>query len=546
MRKEKFNLANANKELILKKLKIAIIIMLVIFVVSFMVLAARIIYVSFFADRDTTVVVPDNILEVQNNEDRINAIPAATVDCSKSNKTDFALSNVLCVKPAGAEIMLLSSRSTQATVVELYLGQNADNDAFNAQNMFPGDTVTKFYCLKVYHKADVTVYFNATDIVDTKSLGNILNIKVTKFNEDGSDEQVVCNNSFSNIKDNTYNTVFSVNASQETIAYYKIEVSLPTSAGNEYQGASLSAKFNWYAENPDPTPPTHTCESKCPTCNKCLDASCTESACADKCPGHTVIPPAHACESKCPTCNKCLNATCTESVCAEKCPGHTVIPPAHTCESKCPTCNKCLDATCTESACADKCTGHTVIPPVHTCESKCPTCNKCLDASCTESACADKCPGHTVIPPVHTCESKCPTCDKCLDATCTESVCAEKCPGHTVIPPAHTCESKCPTCDKCLDAACTESACADKCPGHSGIPNTHECESKCDVCDGCKDKDCTSKVCSEKCDCSPLVSKPSKGYLIWPWTIVPTVSFTSLIPLIIVYFKKKKEENGDG
>ncbi|MBO5327646.1 MAG: hypothetical protein J6B04_00565 [Clostridia bacterium] len=34
-------------------------------------------------------------------------------------------------------------------------------------------------------------------------------------------------------------------------------------------------------------PSGHTCESKCPICSKCLDASCTEDACKDKCPGHT-------------------------------------------------------------------------------------------------------------------------------------------------------------------------------------------------------------------------------------------------------------------
>ncbi len=431
-------MVNTNKEQFIKRLKIAIIILLIVFVVSFISLAARIIYVSFYADRDATVVVPDNILGVQFSKGGVSTSSVLALDYSEADKADCDLSNMLRKKTSEPEIMLLSSKSAQASVIELYLGQNSDNDPFKAQNMFPGDTVTKFYCLKVYHKADVTVYFNVTDIVDTKSLGNILNLKVTKFNADGSGEQIVCNDSFSNIKNNTYNTVFSTNAEKETIAYYKIEVSLPTSAGNEYQGASLSADFNWYAENPDPTPPTHTCESKCPTCGKCLDA------------------------------------TCTESVCAEKCPGHTVIPPEHTCESKCSTCNKCLDA------------------------------------------------------------------------TCTESVCAEKCPGHTVIPPEHTCESKCSTCGKCLDATCTESACADKCPGHGGISGTHECESKCDVCGRCKDTECTSEICSEKCDCSSLVSKPSKRYLVWPWTIVPVLSFISEIVLIIIYKKKKEEETGGG
>ena len=39
------------------------------------------------------------------------------------------------------------------------------------------------------------------------------------------------------------------------------------------------------------TPPAHTCESKCPTCGGCTDASCTESACTTKCQGHQTTPP---------------------------------------------------------------------------------------------------------------------------------------------------------------------------------------------------------------------------------------------------------------
>ncbi len=73
-------------------------------------------------------------------------------------------------------------------------------------------------------------------------------------------------------------------------------------------------------DNPDT--PAHTCESKCDECGKCTDAACTESACADKCAGHT---PAHECESKCDVCGKCTDAACTESACADKCAGHALV-----------------------------------------------------------------------------------------------------------------------------------------------------------------------------------------------------------------------------
>jgi hypothetical protein len=36
----------------------------------------------------------------------------------------------------------------------------------------------------------------------------------------------------------------------------------------------------------EPVVPAHECESVCPTCQKCTDAACTESVCAEKCEGH--------------------------------------------------------------------------------------------------------------------------------------------------------------------------------------------------------------------------------------------------------------------
>ena len=112
------------------------------------------------------------------------------------------------------------------------------------------------------------------------------------------------------------------------------------------------------------TPPTpdvqsHVCESVCPECGHCLDAECTDAACATKCQGHKTPDetPAHECESVCAECGKCTDADCTESACAEKCEGHEVAP-AHKCESVCEECGKCTDADCSESVCAEKCEGH--------------------------------------------------------------------------------------------------------------------------------------------------------------------------------------------
>lgn len=61
----------------------------------------------------------------------------------------------------------------------------------------------------------------------------------------------------------------------------------------------------------------HKCDSICPHCGKCTDASCTEEACSDKCQGHEVD--SGACSSVCSACGKCNNTSCTEPDHTDKC-----------------------------------------------------------------------------------------------------------------------------------------------------------------------------------------------------------------------------------
>ena len=142
----------------------------------------------------------------------------------------------------------------------------------------------------------------------------------------------------------------------DAIGKFEFEVS---AAGTYYLG-SKSSGINLYYIAVVYAEKIHSCESICPECGKCLDVTCIESACTDKCEGHVVTPPAHTCESVCSECGKCLDASCAESACTDKCEGHVVTPPAHVCNSVCPECGKCADTVCEESVCVDKCQGHSI------------------------------------------------------------------------------------------------------------------------------------------------------------------------------------------
>ncbi len=289
-----------NKERTSQKLKIAIIVLMIVFIVSMVALTARIVYVCFFDDRTVTVVVPNNMLAADRKPHTLPTAPLLS-----------------------REFPLAASKEAEATVVELFQGQPSDNAPFHTENMFPGDSVTKYYCLKVYHKEDISVYFSVSDIQQTKELSKTLQIKVTKL--DTHSPQLLCSTSFADAASNSYEIRLSANSKQETLLYYRIDVTLPTSAGNECQGASLRAAFQWYAERPsDET----ACENRCNICGKCLDPNCTKPECSEKCTEHSAdtTDTAHSCESACKICGKCLDAACTEYGCLEKCKGHDDLP----------------------------------------------------------------------------------------------------------------------------------------------------------------------------------------------------------------------------
>ena len=63
-----------------------------------------------------------------------------------------------------------------ATVLELYAGRPDANQRFEVSNMLPGDSETKYFCVKAYHDADIDLFFRADVSEQTKSLGDVLQV----------------------------------------------------------------------------------------------------------------------------------------------------------------------------------------------------------------------------------------------------------------------------------------------------------------------------------------------------------------------------------
>lgn len=236
------------------RLKIAIILLSVLLVISAGSIVARIVYLNFFAPTQATVTVPDNLIGEETSSRPEQGDSAATTDSpTLSQVSDVTGAQTDNANGQGGDSSVGSaSTQAQAAVLELYQGKPGDNDPFAARNLLPGDRVTKYFCVRTSHKAGTTLYFQ-TEVTDqTKWLGNVLHIQVTHL---GSGE-VLCDAPFSEIDGMEFAQYLASNAQGETMSYYRVDVSLDTSVGNEYQSALLKADFNWYVRDESAlTPP---------------------------------------------------------------------------------------------------------------------------------------------------------------------------------------------------------------------------------------------------------------------------------------------------
>lgn len=241
------------------RLKVVIIILAVLLVLSAGGLAARYVYLQFFAPTQSTVTVPDNLIGEEDAESQ-------NILAENSSQSVHNISPSDSNSPLGQEGLASGTSSSSETSnfaedkpvavkLELYEGKPGDNQRFEVKNMLPGDTETKYFCIRAHHNADLKLFFKTEVTEQTKNIGDVLRIKVTHL-ETG---KVLCDAPFVEVKGSEFSELLKKTASSETNAYYQIDVSLDTSVGNEYQAAALKADFEWYVKDGGGlTPPPQT------------------------------------------------------------------------------------------------------------------------------------------------------------------------------------------------------------------------------------------------------------------------------------------------
>ncbi len=134
-----------------------------------------------------------------------------------------------------------------APLLEFFKGQADCNRKFEVRNMVPGDVEIRYFCLRAYHTKPVTLVFESIVTEQTRQLGDVLDVVVTNSQTD----EVICKGTFNEINGKKFSRYLPATDAEYDTAFYKIQVSMDTSVGNEYQVARLLADFHWYIEEGD-------------------------------------------------------------------------------------------------------------------------------------------------------------------------------------------------------------------------------------------------------------------------------------------------------
>lgn len=130
--------------------------------------------------------------------------------------------------------------SARDNVLSLYKYHAEDSIPFNVSNMFPGDSVTQKYNVKVSYEGHIKVYFTADVRAGSEKLAEVLKCKVF-FKNNG---KVLYDGLMKDMPHIEHN--LSGSRSTEFLQY-EISAYLDTSVGNEYKNKQLTADFDWWA-----------------------------------------------------------------------------------------------------------------------------------------------------------------------------------------------------------------------------------------------------------------------------------------------------------
>lgn len=211
-----------------KKIKVIIVLLSVLLALSLVALAAVLVRNNRSRNAPAAVSVPDNL--ITSEEDTVSDIASSSeIGTSESSR----LQNT-----AGSE-----KEEKKAAALSLYKGKAEENEPFNVGNMFPGDSETKYFRVKVSYNGTVTVRYRADVRPGYEKLAEVLKVKIMLL----TTGEEMYNGLMRDMPQSVAYTLKSEKDTEDEL-YYEITAYLDTSVGNDYQYKDLIADFRWWVE----------------------------------------------------------------------------------------------------------------------------------------------------------------------------------------------------------------------------------------------------------------------------------------------------------
>ena len=222
-----------------KKIKVIIIVLACLLGLSLLALGGTLIYNKIANTAPATVTVPDNRITPDE-------------DTTKPDSSDTEKPSGSAVQPA--QSTAATAEVKKAATVELYNKQPEENTAFAVGDMFPGDSETKYFRVRVSYHDTITVHYKATVRPGYEKLAEVLKVRVKLL----STGETMYDGGIADMPESLTHKLASKKSITDEL-YYEITAYLDTSVGNDYQNKDLIADFKWWVEetgNLDDSPQT--------------------------------------------------------------------------------------------------------------------------------------------------------------------------------------------------------------------------------------------------------------------------------------------------
>lgn len=143
----------------------------------------------------------------------------------------------------------------EATLLTLHNRQEGDNVPFFVLNLFPGDSTTRYYCVRVSHSDSVTLHYRADVRSGSEKLAEVLKVRVSL----PAKGVTLYDGLMRGMPKALDHGMSGYNREDDLV--YEITAYLDPSVGNDYQNQQLIADFRWWIEEADKLAPPKTGDS---------------------------------------------------------------------------------------------------------------------------------------------------------------------------------------------------------------------------------------------------------------------------------------------